>query len=473
MIPENIAELKSRDRNYWAILVSIGAVILGAIVSLGFQFEAVFLIWFSTCCTTGILLINRWYQGAARNLLLRLFVIGFVIRVAIALVVYFHTGWLYRDPSLRVVPGWGHVDAASLMEKATNLVSVWRSSKGIGFSVPNLIDTIGGLAHSYAIFNALHLLVFGKLGEFLPLITNCALGALLPVFTFRIGRRFLNHRIGKLSAYFVAFDPLLIFYSVLNLKEIPAAFLLTTIVVAYFDLLREVRLRSIIIVVLLSVALVLVRIYVLVVLLIAILVSLFFKRLTKSSLRKLFFLTVVSLIVIIIPQTRRFLANDIIGRLTSGNLSEWSRGNVALAAERGFFLGQFRANLAFTYAMTAAHFLISPSPYRMRLAISDMTRLGMVLWGVLFPYFVFGFLYAFRHRESAIWLMVIFIVGLVAAYTPFPLQASVRHRVQMMPFAYLITATGIVHYHHRHKKRMRYLMWMGVFVGLTLFEFMF
>jgi hypothetical protein len=60
----------------------------------------------------------------------------------------------------------------------------------------------------------------------IPKVLNSLLGSMLPFLVYDISHRLFSEKIARRSLYFAAFLPPLLFYSAMNLKEIPCTFLL-------------------------------------------------------------------------------------------------------------------------------------------------------------------------------------------------------------------------------------------------------
>lgn len=454
-------------------IVAVLAVTAGWGISIPSATPPAYLIWIIICWGGGAAIIFYWYQGEDRVLLLKLFTLGFSARLVLAAVIYFQAGWVYPDGS--GVANWVYPDAKTYVTKAVRLAEIWRSGEVLSLS--QLVYYSGGMSETYTIFNAIPLFIFEG-AVLTPVITNCFLGSIIPVGMFRFAMSVFGRRVARISAYFIAFSPSLLYWSAVNLKELSAAFLLCGTMLGYLSLRQRVTVPKLVLTLLGLTILLFVRIYMVVLLALAWLVSNLlegrqfeFRRSIQEIVMVLVLFGLLWGVVGDIRHVQIFRNN--ITRLVTLDMSlfELSTAQASLAAEKGFFMGQFRGDSQLTWLINAAHFMTSPSPYRPKFGLIDIVRVGTIFWYLLLPYFVFGTYYSLRYRGKAMLPIIVFVYGVIAAYAPLPILSSVRHRAQIMPFAFLIAAAGLVKYDHQHKRRFACLMWAGLFIGVALLEF--
>ena len=276
-----------------------------------------------------------------------------------------------------------------------------------------------------------------------------------------------------MSATFIAFAPTLIFWSAVNLKEIPVAFFLCVALLGYSRLMQKITIRNFVLVISCLMVLVVLRVYVALILSLVFLVSWLLGRYSLNRRFKGGLIIIVLLISLWILVGRTspvdLFLNQAVGWM-QGGLSGLSASDFESAGERGLFMGQLGLGSSSAWLVNVAHFFVTPSPYRLRFTLAGILNIGTVFWYVLFPYFIFGTYYSVRRRAKVMLPIVLFVYGVIIAYAPFATRSGARHRAQLMPFVFLIAAIGVSNFQCRHKKVLTYLIWTGLFIGITLVE---
>jgi 4-amino-4-deoxy-L-arabinose transferase-like glycosyltransferase len=341
-------------------------------------------------------------------------------------------------------------------------------------SISEQLSFIGGLAHGYSIFNGLHLIIFEK-GVHLPLITNCFLGGATTILVYRLGQKFVDQKVGRTGAYLVAFSPTLIFWSSVNLKEIILSFLICVAIYSFLCLKDTMSIKHIAVLLVCLVIILIVRIYIAVILGIAFSLSLLFGKygLRKQIRGAIILLVSFGFIWFMVEQVPTIQSTFVeIMNLARGEILTESASDFSRTAERGHFMGQFSQAAPLTWLINAFHFLFSPSPYRLRWMLAGMLNIGTWIWIVLFPYFVFGVIYYRRQRLQALTPILLFMLGLVLAIAPFATRSGNRHKAQLLPLFFLMVSSGFIEYRSRPNGYLRLMIWIGIWVGITTFEFL-
>lgn len=387
-----------------------------------------------------------------RTLLFLLFLLAFSIRISLALVVTQMYGQFYPDESFYFRTGVGivqHLDFPYL------------------FQVDKLLSYAGSVNFSYHLVNAYHVLIYPD--PFLCKITNCFLGAFLLLPVYCLASQLFSRRIGLISAVIVAFWPNLIYWSVFNLKEIQIAFLIVSTILLYYRCCSG-RKTVFSMVTLIFAILILLALRLYVGLLFIGLITVHFIMVSDlGKVKKIIGMLLLLSFIFVIVRTEH-IGNWLGHTMNIETVIELSKQSFSQAASHKYSMGSFDPESFLTLPISAAHFLFTPNPLRIRLnSIVDVLKFGNVAWYGIFPFFLMG-IYGFcKSRFKDAFLTVSFVMMLVLFYSFFPFLGMVRHRDQIAPLLIVVSVFG---FYSRVKCKVVivWFIWLALFVGILSFE---
>ena len=174
--------------------------------------------------------IDKWHMNYIFNY-------GFIIRVISAIIIY------YVLIQLRGVPFRGGGDAEGYERWGRLLSERWNAGQYI---IPKMGANKGYFITSGIIHYTAQLI--GRYHVLLPRFFNCFIGALIPVYVYKIAFRIYNENIAKTSAWISVFFPNFILYSSVQLKDIIIVFLFVVIIFKMLEYFYTDKLINILII---------------------------------------------------------------------------------------------------------------------------------------------------------------------------------------------------------------------------------
>src|SRR5215831_11972458 len=385
-----------------------------------------------------------------RRFLLRIFLIGFLIRVAIGTVIYiFHWQEFFGG------------DAMTYDFLGDAVLNVWQGKP----EYQRLIDVFygGGASSGWGMlyFVAVIYRIVGR-NMLATQYVNCVIGAATSVIAYVISLEiFPNRSVARVAAMFTAFFPSLIIWSCQGLKDGPIVFLLTLSMAAILKLGDKFSVKYLAALALALCSLLTMRFYVFYIVVIAAAAAFILgrNRLTAQSFaRQLIVISVISLALGYFGVS--YYATQQIEAYGSVEQLQRMRSDAALSAQSGF--GKDTDVSTTSGAMTAipiglTYLLLAPFPWQFGSLRQMLTLPEMLVWWCSIPLLVLGAWFTIRHRLREIAPILVFTSLLTLTYSI--LQGNVgtayRQRAQLLVFYFIFVAVGFVLMKEKREDRRR------------------
>lgn len=387
-----------------------------------------------------------------RTLLFLLFLLAFSIRISLALVVTQMYGQFYPDEGFYFRTGVGivqHLDFPYL------------------FQVDKLLSYAGSANFSYHLVNAYHVLIYPD--PFLCKITNCFFGAFLLLPVYCLASQLFSRRIGLISAVITALWPNLIYWSAFNLKDILVAFLIVSTILLYYrchsDRITVFNIVALVLAILILLAL---RLYV-GLLFIGLITVHFIMAPDLGKVKKTIGMLLLLSFIFTVAGTEH-IGNWLSHTMNIKMFRQLRELSFSQTMRHGYSMGNFDPKSFLTLPISSAHFLLTPSPLRIRLdSITDVMKFSNIVWYGMFPFFVIGVYNLCKSRFKDAFLIVFFVLGLVLFYSFFPYLGMVRHRDQIAPLLIVVSVFG---FYSRVKCKVviAWFIWLALFACVFTFE---
>lgn len=374
-----------------------------------------------------------------RKFLLRLFVVAFLIRVAIGTAIYlFHWQEFFGG------------DAITFDYVGDCLVNVWQGKAE--YQRPIDVFYLGGASSGWgmAYLVAGIYRIVGR-NMLATQYVNCVLGAATAPLAYMMAMEiFPNKMVARVAAVLTAVFPSLIIWSCQGLKDGPIVFLLVLSMVAILKLGDRFSFKYLVALALAVCSLLTLRFYVFYIVVVAAAAAFVLgkRQLTAQSfVRQLIVISVVSLALVYFGVSRYATQQfDIYG---SGDQLQRMRLDAAKSAQSGFgsdidvstTSGAISAiPIGFTYL------ILAPFPWQLGSPRQMMTLPEMMVWWCAIPLLVLGGWFTIKHRIREIAPILIFTTLLTLTYSI--VQGNVgtayRQRAQLLVFYFIFVAVGFV-----------------------------
>jgi len=395
-----------------------------------------------------------WVERPVRGRLFVLFVMALLLRILASLLVSMLIGRFYPDENFYLQAG---------LDITTNLKFPYL------FPVSRLIRYAGSANIGYPLLNACHVLLYPD--PLLCRITNSFLGALLILPVYGLARSLFNQKIAAVAAVLTAFWPNLIYWSAFNLKDIPVAFCIVLILWLYRRCTSQrASVAGVLALALAAAALLGLRIYIGLLLLGVLALHLLIFSVIQRR-KKFLILTAVILLCLVLNSS--YIADFLQHNASLHTFLQLSARSYSRASEHGYLMGKFSSGNLATLPVSAAHFLLTPSPFRITFnTITDILKCANTLWYALFPFFLIGAYKLARFHFKDTIALLLFIAAVTAVYTFLPFLGMVRHRDQITPLLLMVSAVGLCS-PLRHKVGLVWCLWLGLFAAVAALEMKF
>jgi len=210
--------------NILAVSVLLLAIFLCSLFSFkeGVLSISLFSIFFSII---GMGIVRAASKGFNRDYLVKLFLWGYSLRILITITLYLLLITFRGEPFL------GGGDDFFYNKIGEILSEIWVSS---GFYSLGQLPELAyrSFDPGYFYVNAFFRYISNYIGGghlAVPILFNCLIGALIPIYVYKIAFRVYNEKIANISALFAAFFPTMVLYSSVLLKDTIIIFLITLI----------------------------------------------------------------------------------------------------------------------------------------------------------------------------------------------------------------------------------------------------
>jgi 4-amino-4-deoxy-L-arabinose transferase-like glycosyltransferase len=430
-----------------ALLAAL-TVALGAALALALPGGAAAVLLCAACALPVALLLGRTGDGQ-RGFLLKIFVGGLLVRVAVGALIYaFHLQNFFGG------------DALTYDLFGNALCNSWRW----GTEISEVKDWAGGGGGWGMIY--LVAAVYGVTGQNMLAVQlfNSVLGAATAPVIYLCARHiFQNARVAKVAAVFVAFFPSLVLWSSQGLKDGPIVFLLAVSMLATLRLGERVNFTYVTALALAMFGIFTMRFYVFYMLAAAVFGSFLvgMRPVTSQSLAR----QLVVVLALGLGLTYMGVTSRAVGFAQSfGTLQavQTSRSDLAHQANSGF--GQDVDVSTASGALSAVplgltYLLFAPFPWQLASLRQSITLPEMVVWWASFPLLVLGAWFTMSYRLRQALPILIFTTMLTLAYSIFQgnVGTAYRQRSQILVFYFIFVAVGAILLKERREERGRHV----------------
>ena len=374
-----------------------------------------------------------------RRFLLRVFVIAFLVRVAIGTVIY--------------VLHWQDFfggDAITYDFLGDALLNVWQGKP----EYQRAIDVFyaGGASSGWGMFYFVAVIyrIVGR-NMLATQYVNCVLGAATSLIAYVIAMEiFPNRSVARVAAMFTAFFPSLIIWSCQGLKDGPIVFLLTLSMAAILKLGDRLNSKYVAALALALCSLLTLRFYVFYIVVIAAGAAFILgrNRLTAQSFaRQLIVIIVISLALGYFGVSH--YATQQIDAYGSVEQLQRMRSDAAQSAQSGFAKDidvSTTSGALSAIPIGLTYLMLAPFPWQFGSLRQMLTLPEMVVWWCSIPLLVLGAWFTIKHRLREIAPILIFTTLLTLTYSI--VQGNVgtayRQRAQLLVFYFIFVAVGFV-----------------------------
>ena len=428
-----------------ALLAAL-SVALAAAVALTMPGGAAAVLVGAVCALAAGAILGRG-EGAQRSFLLKVFVAGLLVRMAV--------GALINAFELQDFFGG---DAITYDLLGSAIVDTWRAG------VPQPADlrewAIGGgwgMLYMVAV-------VYAVVGRNMLAVqfVNAVLGAATaPIIFFCARHIFQNLRVAKVAALSVAFYPSLVLWSSQGLKDGPIVFLLSLAMLATLNLGERLSWKYITTLALSMFAILTLRFYVFYMLVAAVLGSFIIgmRPVSSQSLARQLLIVVTLGIGLTYMGVLRTAGTQF---ERYGNLQavQTSRADLVRAANSGFGADvdvSTASGALSVIPLGMAYLLFAPFPWQLASLRQSITLPEMTIWWVSFPMLVVGIWFTLSYRLRQALPILLFTLMLTLAYSIFQgnIGTAYRQRSQILVFYFIFVAVGAVLLKERQEDRQR------------------
>ncbi len=402
----------------------------------------------TAAAVTAGLIIQR-AGGPDRELLLRIFIAGLLLRMAAGTVIYAFN-----------LQGFFGGDAITYHDNAYLLIQWWQDGLDWGtyrYLLEPALGQNGGMIYYVGG-------IYWVSGPNMLAIQyiNAVMGAATaPVIFMCALHIFRNTRVARLSAYFVAFYPSLVLWSSQGLKDGPIVFLLALVMLATLKLGERWNSMWLTLLVGSLLSLLALRFYIFYMAAPAVLGAFVVgmtRQTTQSLARQAVIILSAGLALTYLGVLRT--ASRQLDTFADLDRIQTSRADLAGSAQSGF--GRDIDVSTSSGALSAipvglVYLLFAPFPWQVTNLRQSITLPEMIVWWASFPLLVLGAYFTIKYRLRQALPILIFTTMLTLAYSIFQgnVGTAYRQRSQILVFYFIFVAVGYVLMKERREDRRR------------------
>ena len=387
--------------------------------------------------------------GPERTFLLRLFVAGLFIRLAVGAIIYvahfedfFGADANTYDAFGQALMGAWHGDSYQAAEYQ-RFVSSGAGAWGMLYVVAGVYELIGR--------------------NMLAIQFICAaVGAATPAVVYFIAQHLFNNvRVSRLAALLTCFYPSLILWSSQALKDGIIVMVLVLSILATFRLMEKVSARYLVLLTVCLLGLLSLRFYIFYMMAAAVggAFVIGVKAANAQNLVGRFVaIAVIGLVFTWFGVTR--YASTQLERYGNLETVQRSRLDAAQSAESGFGKDvdvRTTGGALTAIPMGILYLLFAPFPWQLASLRQSLTLPEMIVWWLSFPMLVLGLWFAIKYRLRQVTPIVLFTTMLTLAYSLFQgnVGTAYRQRSQLLVFYFIFVAVGAVLLKERSEDRRK------------------
>ena len=398
----------------------------------------------------GGIIISVSTQRNDANFLFSIFLVGFLLRIVLAIALYLYSLPNYPCSGFFAADGWGY------HFNGLWLARMWQ--RGIHPDLADMVkNSVSGTVHLYDYYNGLVSYLVGKSPLTLFFI-NCFIGSITTVVIYMIAKEIFSNKIAKISSILYCFWPSLILWSTQNLKEPIIIFSICAVFLGAIKLRKRFSPWYLLLSTFALGTLLLVRGELCLIFVVTFFIYSLFAM--KNGTDKILYITVLAMLA---AATMYFvLGNRVINATLQGLVNVGPDGfNMSYLLEKVTFYRSVRAEggsaflpgWEFSNVFKLLLFLpiglfvvfLSPFPWQVHSSLQIMAAPEMLCWYFLIPFTIRGIIYSFgAKREDAIQILLfIFCTALALGLIEGNIGTLFRHRSVIMGLFLIFTAAGI------------------------------
>src|SRR5262245_29633589 len=384
-----------------------------------------------------------------RVFLLRLFILGLLIRIVVATFIYVShmQAFFGGDATTYDILGnslglsWhGSLDSASAYQ---DLVRSGASGWGMLYLVAAVYELVGRNMLAVQFISA-------------------AAGAATAVLVFEIAQHLYgNIRVSKIAAILTTVFPSLILWSSQGLKDGFIVLLLTLAMFATLQLMDRIRTAHVLVLIIALFALFSLRFYVFYMMSASVVGAMILGM--KNVGFKAFVMRFVAIVMIGLTLTWFGVLRSAPEQLDKfGNLEaiQRSRYDMATSAESGFGKDldvRTTSGALTTIPIGLVYLLLAPFPWQFGSLRQSLALPEMFVWWTCFPLLILGFWFTLRHRLRQATPILLFTMMLTFAYSIFQgnVGTAYRQRSQLLVFYFIFVAVGLTLLKEKSEERQQ------------------
>ena len=391
------------------------------------------------CCALGAiaaLIISRQSEGS--DFLLRLFVIGVLVRMILGTVIFAFQGQEFfgGDALTYDFLGTAQVNALAGDRYYTQVVNAHLAHTG---------GTSWGMTYLVA---AIYLLIGRNLlgVQFVNAVVGAATAPVIYLCALHV---FNNLRVARISALAVTFFPSLVLWSSQGLKDGPIVFFLGLSVLASLKLSRKFEVKYAMILIFSLFAVHSLRFYVFYMITVSVVGTAILgtEKITPLSfIRQFAVILLLGLALTYVGITRyatQLEHYSNLERIQVSRLDSAKRGQSGFGVQSDVSTSEGALS---TIPIGLVYLLFAPFPWQLASLRQSITLPEMIIWWTSFPLLILGLWFSIKYRLRQISPILIFTVILSIAYAVF--QGNVgnayRQRSQLLVFYFIFVAVGYV-----------------------------
>ncbi len=421
------------DNRLLAIICAVIAVAV-AIVSFPDGFAALLIC--TTLSLTSLLLINRFFQEKEKEFLVRIFLVGLIIRVLFAtfLQVFEIRTFFAEDSMLYDILGdrlanywWG----ANVIQDAylSRAISVGGPGWGMNYLIGAIYFVVGRNPFAAQLF----ITVFGAFTSVLIYICSKKI--------------FNNQNVSKTAATIVALCPSLIIWSSNILKDGLIIFLLALVMVNVLYLLEKIRYEHLVMILVAMFGILALRFYIFYMVAASVVGA--FLIGTSNSIKSIVgrASSIVILGIVLTYFGAASTATTDFEQYGSLERVQLSRDYLASSAKSGYAsdtdITTMQGALS-ALPMGFAYLMLAPFPWQLSNFRQLITLPEMLVWWTSLPLLVIGIWYTVRQRLRNAVAVLLFTLMLTISYSLFQgnVGTAYRQRAQIQVFLFIFIAVG-------------------------------
>jgi hypothetical protein len=384
-----------------------------------------------------------------RVFLMRLFVLGLIVRIAVGTVIFVGHYEEFFGGDANTYDIYGRSLSAAWHGDKYHL-GRYQSFVASGASAWGMLYLVAGVYE-----------VIGR-NMFAIQLINASIGASTAIVVYSTAERlFNNQRVSRLAGLLVGFFPSMVLWSSQALKDGIIVLVLALAIYCTLCLMQEVKVGHLVVLTSCLLMLLTLRFYTFYMMTAAVAGSFIIggKKLDANGFMRRFAAVIAIGLVFTYFGVARFAGTQI-DQFANLKMIQNSRKDLAKSADSGFMQDvdvQTTEGALTAIPVGFVYLLFAPFPWQLGSLRQSIALPEMIIWWVSFPLLILGLWFSLKHRLREVAPIVIFTTMLTLAYSL--VQGNVgtayRQRSQLLVFYFIFVAVGAVIMKERSEDRQR------------------